>query len=200
MGKTGKPKRRKTSRPQDAGLRTSRKAKRTLLVLHVNDSTDDQVLFQTACRHAKVPFVWHVADSAEKALSYLRTLLEVSRLRSVSWPDLVLLDIVMPGESGLRVLEYMRATSGLKTLPVVVFTAEDDPKMIRKAQAMGANSYLLKPKQFHETVQLVSSLYAAWSKSARPVAAEGSGREASIVPRNTDRGLSGEIGGQQAEV
>jgi CheY-like chemotaxis protein len=200
MGKTGKPKRRKTSRPQDAGLRTSRKAKRTLLVLHVNDSTDDQVLFQTACRHAKVPFVWHVADSAEKALSYLRTLLEVSRLRSVSWPDLVLLDIVMPGDSGLQVLEYMRATPGLKTLPVVVFTAEDDPKMIRKAQELGANSYLLKPKQFHETVQLVSSLYGVWSKSTRPVVAEGSGRDSTTAARNTDRGPSGEIGGQQAEV
>ena len=171
-----------------------------MLVLHVNDSTDDQVLFQTACRHAKVPFVWHVADSAEKALSYLRTLLEVSRLRSVSWPDLVLLDIVMPGESGLRVLEYMRATPGLKTLPVVVFTAEDDPKMIRKAQELGANSYLLKPKQFHETVQLVSSLYGVWSKSTRSAAAEGSGRDSTTVPRNTDRGPSREIGGQQTEV
>ena len=171
-----------------------------MLVLHVNDSTDDQVLFQTACRHAKVPFVWHVADSAEKALSYLRTLLKLSRRHSVSWPDLVLLDIVMPGESGLRVLEYMRATPGLKTLPVVVFTAQDDPKMIRKAQELGANSYLLKPRQFHQTVQLVSSLYAAWSKSARFAVAEGSELETTAVPRNKDRGPSGTVGVQQAEI
>jgi CheY-like chemotaxis protein len=171
-----------------------------LLVLHVNDSTDDQVLFQTACRHAKVPFVWHVADSAEKALSYLRTLLKLSRRHAVSWPDLVLLDIVMPGESGLCVLEYMRATPGLKTLPVVVFTAQDDPKMIRKVQELGANSYLLKPRQFHQTVQLVSSLYAAWGKSAWSAVAEGSGLDATTVPRNKDRGPSGKVGVQPAEL
>jgi two-component system response regulator len=148
------------------------------LVLHVNDSTDDQVLFQTACKHAKVPFLWHVADSAEKALSYLQTLLKVSRVRSVSWPDLVLLDIAMPGASGLQVLEYVRATPDLKSLPVVVFTVHDDPKLIRQAQQLGANSYLLKPKQFHETVRLVTSLYATWSVARRPGVAQNSDQRA----------------------
>jgi hypothetical protein len=45
------------------------KQRPTLLVFHINDSTDDQVLFQAACKHAQVPFLWHVADSAEKAIS-----------------------------------------------------------------------------------------------------------------------------------
>src|SRR5215510_7374966 len=88
----------------------------TLLVLHINDSTDDQVLFQTACKHARVPFAWHVTDSAEKAISYLQTLLKVDRLHSVRWPDLVVLDIVMPGESGLKVLEFIRTTPELNRL------------------------------------------------------------------------------------
>jgi CheY-like chemotaxis protein len=171
MGGNGKGKRKQAARSQAGVSRGARRAKRTLLVLHVNDSTDDQVLFQTACKHAKVPFVWHVADSAEKALSYFRTLLEVNRRHAVRWPDLVLLDIVMPGDSGLRVLEYMRATPDLKALPVVIFTSEDEPKLIRKAAELGANSYLLKPKQFHETVQLVGALYATWSRAKRPAAA-----------------------------
>lgn len=174
MGGTGKGKRKQASRSQAGVSRGSRRAKRTLLVLHVNDSTDDQVLFQTACKHAKVPFIWHVADSAEKALSYFRTLLEINRRHAVSWPDLVLLDIVMPGDSGLRVLEYMRATPELKVLPVVIFTSQAEPKLIRKAQELGANSYLLKPKQFHETVQLVGALYATWSRAKPPAATAGS--------------------------
>jgi CheY-like chemotaxis protein len=90
-------------------------------------------------------------------------LLKVNRLHSVSWPDLVLLDIAMPGASGLQVLEFVRATPDLKHLPVVVFTHLEDPKIIRQAQELGANSYLLKPNHFHQTVQLVSSLYATWS-------------------------------------
>src|SRR5215468_10251990 len=82
--------------------------KPTLLVLHINDSTDDQVLFQTACKHAEVPFIWHVTDSAEKAISYLDTLVKLDKSHSVRWPDLVVLDVVMPGESGFKVLEHIR--------------------------------------------------------------------------------------------
>src|SRR6476646_7467140 len=94
----------------------------TLLVLHINDSTDDQVLFQTACKHAEVPFNWHVADSAEKGVSYLDTLVKLDKSHSAAWPDLVVLDVVMPGDNGFAVLEYIRKTPALHRLPVVIFT------------------------------------------------------------------------------
>src|SRR5258707_9915259 len=71
-----------------------REKRPTLLVLHINDSTDDQVLFQTACKHAEVPFNWHVADSAEKAVSYFDTLVKLDKSHSAAWPDLVVLDLV----------------------------------------------------------------------------------------------------------
>src|SRR6266568_2669151 len=107
--------------------------KPTLLVLHINDSTDDQVLFQTACKHAEVPFNWHVTDSTEKAISYLDTLIKLDKTHSVQWPDLVVLDIVMPGESGFKVLEYIRNTPALHRLPVIVFTGHSSPAMIEEA-------------------------------------------------------------------
>src|SRR5436305_3521993 len=93
----------------------------TLLVLHINDSTDDQVLFQTACKHAHVPFIWHVTDCAEKAKSYLETLLKIDRQHSVRWPDLIVLDVVMPGENGLKVIEFFRSSPGLTRPRVVIF-------------------------------------------------------------------------------
>src|ERR1051326_2693734 len=71
-----------------------------LLVLHINDSTDDQILFQAACRRGNVPFNWHVADSAEKGISYLKKLVTQSKRLPVCWPDLILLDIIMPELSG----------------------------------------------------------------------------------------------------
>ena len=94
-----------------------------LRVLHINDSTDDQVLFQAACVKGRVPFNWHVADSAEKGISYLKTLLEQSKNVPVCWPDLILLDIVMPMVSGFEVLKYVRHTLEFKHVPVVIFTA-----------------------------------------------------------------------------
>ena len=113
-----------------------------LRVFHVNDSTDDQILFQAACRAGKVPFNWHVADSAEKGISYLKTLLEQSKDVPVCWPDLILLDIVMPSGSGLEVLKFIRATPQLKQLPVIIFT-----------------SALLTTRNFLEIVDLAKELY-----------------------------------------
>jgi len=136
--------------------------------LHINDSTDDQVLFQTACKHARVPFVWHVTDSAEKAKSYLQTLVKVDRMHSVRWPDLIVLDIVMPGESGLKVLEFIRATPELHRLPVVIFTGHGSPALVDEAYRLGANSFLAKPDDFKQAVSLVASLYSVWSMAKRP--------------------------------
>lgn len=140
----------------------------TLLVLHINDSTDDQVLFQTACKHASVPFIWHVTDSAEKAKSYLETLLKVDRDHAVRWPDLIVLDVVMPGDSGLKVLEFIRSTPGLTRLPVVIFTGHSSPALVEEAYRLGANSFLAKPDDFKQAVSMVGSLYSVWSVAKRP--------------------------------
>ena len=132
------------------------------VVFHVNDSTDDQVLFQAACKQAGVPLVWHVADSAEKGISYLETLIRLSKDHDVRWPDLILLDIVMPGDNGFRVLEYIRNEPELKKLPVVIFTGHGNPTLKTQASAMGANSFLAKPVDFTEAVRMAGTLYSDW--------------------------------------
>jgi len=136
--------------------------------LHINDSTDDQVLFQAACVKGRVPFNWHVADSAEKGMSYLKTLLEQSKNVPVCWPDLILLDIIMPMVSGFEVLKFIRGTTELSKMPVVIFTGHSTPALVEEAYKLGANSFLAKPANFPQTVELVSSLYAIWSIAQRP--------------------------------
>src|SRR5437588_5789082 len=113
----------KRDEPQNATKRVPEllpEAKKPLLILHINDSTDDQVLFQAACKKAGVPLEWQVADSAERATAYLESLVLLSRTQAVQWPDLVVLDIVMPGASGFQVLEYIRQTTELRLLPVII--------------------------------------------------------------------------------
>ena len=128
-------------------------------VLHINDSTDDQILFQAACRLANAPFNWHVADSAAKGISYLKTLVEHSKTLPVCWPDLVLLDICMPVESGLAVLKYIRSTPALEKLIVIILTGISDPVKKEESMALGADFFLLKPPGFPEAVALAKDLY-----------------------------------------
>jgi CheY-like chemotaxis protein len=140
-----------------------------LLVFHINDNTDDQVLFQAACQQANVPFQWHVAESAERGISYLRSLLRLSRKQAVRWPDLVVLDVVMPGDSGLSVLEFIRSTPKLGPLPVVVLTGHPSAAVQEEALRLGANGFYQKPANFGELVELVGALYSIWSSARRPV-------------------------------
>lgn len=139
-----------------------------LLVFHVNDNTDDQVLFQAACQEANVPFQWHVAESAERGISYLQSLLALSRTQAVRWPDLVVLDVVMPGDSGLKVLEFIRSSPKLGPLPVVILTGHPSAAVQEASSKLGANAFYEKPGTFSELVQLVAAIYHIWSTARRP--------------------------------
>ena len=76
-------------------------------------------------------------------------------------PDLVLLDVMMPGGSGLSVIERMRRTPDLAGVPVVVvsaFVSEDDRQAAREA---GADGFVGKPFDPDELASIVEELLAA---------------------------------------
>ncbi|MDP9798770.1 CheY-like chemotaxis protein [Catenuloplanes nepalensis] len=63
-------------------------------------------------------------------------------------PGMILLDLNMPGESGLDVLRRLRAHPGLASLTVVVFTSSEDPAEADACYSAGADSYIYKPINF----------------------------------------------------
>ncbi len=132
-----------------------------VLLLHINDNTDDQILFQAACRQAGLPFNWHVIDSAEKGINYLDSLLELGKCYEVCWPNLVVLDIVLPVKSGFEVLKHIRRTPALDHLPVVILTGTGDTYS-KVARRLGANAFLEKPLEFDQTVKVAKHIYDMW--------------------------------------
>jgi CheY-like chemotaxis protein len=68
------------------------------------------------------------------ALAYLRSLLEVRDRR----PDLVLLDVQMPDLNGLEVLRQIRATAGLRGMPVIMMTSFPEKRVREEAVRLGA--------------------------------------------------------------
>ena len=137
---------------------------RPLLILHVDDDARDHAVFKAAGTEAKVPISWHFINSARGAISYLQRLLKTN---FTLWPDLVLLDIAMPGETGLKVLEYTCTKPEFQKLPIVVFSGSKDPKITARAGLLSAKSVIAKPSTFEEAVPLIQSIYQLFSISAQ---------------------------------
>lgn len=73
-------------------------------------------------------------------------------------PDLVVLDMMMPGRSGLEVLHELRADPALAQTPVVMLTARARPADRDAATAAGADRYLAKPFSPLELITVVEDL------------------------------------------
>ncbi len=61
-------------------------------------------------------------------------------------PDLVLLDLILPGMSGFEILRQLKSDPGTKHIPVLVLTVLEQAEDIREALKLGASGYLSKPE------------------------------------------------------
>ena len=73
-------------------------------------------------------------------------------------PDLVVLDLMMPGMSGLEVCRYIRADDDLRLTPVILLTARAQAADIEAGRAAGVDEYLTKPFSPRELALRVDSL------------------------------------------
>jgi CheY-like chemotaxis protein len=60
-------------------------------------------------------------------------------------PDLIVMDIMMPGADGVSMCREVRETDGLRETPILVVTALNDSKVLRDALRFGADAHLVKP-------------------------------------------------------
>src|SRR5262245_60411937 len=109
-------------------------AQGSLLVVDDNEMNRDML----ARRLARRGYTVAVAADGQQALQ----MLEAQQF------DLILLDIMMPGISGLDVLKILRERYSVADLPVIMATAKDQGEDIVEALTLGANDYVTKPLDF----------------------------------------------------
>ena len=80
-------------------------------------------------------------------------------------PDIILLDIVMPGGSGLNTLERLKAASLTEAIPVVVVTGSEDPQLPAKAKELGAVGFVKKPVDAQGMVDAVERYFKSRTQS-----------------------------------
>jgi DNA-binding response OmpR family regulator len=81
---------------------------------------------------------------------------------NVPTPNLILLDLNMPGKNGFEVLRDLKAHEGLRKIPVVILTSSQDKRDVSRGYNIGANSIMLKPLSFDEMANAMQSLCEYW--------------------------------------
>ncbi|MCK4255749.1 response regulator [candidate division WOR-3 bacterium] len=131
-------------------------------ILLVEDDPNDVLLIKRAFRKINFSHSLQVVEDGEEAIAYLAgQSLYVNRER-YPLPSLVLLDIKLPRKSGFEVLDWLRKQPALKRLPVVVVTSSRDSIDINRAYDLYANSYLVKPFNFNDWLEMVEALNIYW--------------------------------------
>jgi putative two-component system response regulator len=82
-------------------------------------------------------------------------------------PDLILLDVMMPDISGLEILQQVRATARINSIPIIVFTASSTPSLKCEALQLGATDFLTKPVDPHELTARVRNALMLKANSDR---------------------------------
>jgi two-component system, response regulator len=114
-------------------------------VLYIDDSADDLVLFGRACESAHVSFVLTVAQGADAGVRYLESAGELADRGTHPMPDLILLDIKMPGMDGFEVLSWIRAQAKLSTIPVALYSSSTVSDDVLRGYLGGTTFYVPKP-------------------------------------------------------
>ena len=131
----------------------------TMKILLVEDDLGDVELTRQALSESQLALDLRVVSNGEEALAFLRQEGEYS---SAERPDLVILDLNLPGLDGQEVLAEIRSDQHLNLIPVVIFSTSSDPEDINNSYKLGANCYLQKPADLEEAPVIVQCLENFW--------------------------------------
>jgi two-component system, response regulator len=126
-------------------------------VLYVEDDDNDVFFLQEAAQKVGLSASLQVARSGPEALGYLEGVLAASE-ETPRVPALVLLDLKLPGMTGLDVLRWIRGRAELRKVPVIVFSSSGLATDMEAAHECGADGYVVKRCGQNELAAFVQRL------------------------------------------
>jgi CheY-like chemotaxis protein len=134
------------------------------VVLYAEDDESDAFLFQHAFAQAGITQRLIIVRDGQMAIEYLAGTGAYADRAQYPLPSLVLLDLNMPGVSGLDVLRWIRANPALSTLTAVILTSSNQQADIHRANEHGADDYLVKPCELDAIISLARTINDRWLK------------------------------------
>ena len=120
-------------------------------IMIVDDDADDRMLFEDALKEVST-------KSRLISLNDGMDLMDVLTNETAPDPDVIFLDINMPGKNGFECLASIRSSPSLKNLKVILYSTCSQEETINKAYSSGANFYVSKPSNFNTLKKIISKV------------------------------------------
>ncbi len=137
-------------------------------ILLIEDSRADAKIIERALREGDVSHRLTVIPDGKHALDFLYKLRDDGATLDRE-PDLILLDLNLPGMDGCQVLTQIKSDPILRMIPVVILTTSEREEDIVQTYQAGANTYITKPDEYARYRELVSTLEHYWVNTALKV-------------------------------
>lgn len=128
-------------------------------ILLVEDNPGDIRLTVEALADSKICNTLHILKDGRQALAFLR---RDEPYADAPRPDLVLLDLDLPGKHGRDVLAEIRQDATLRDIPVVILTASRADYDIVRSYELAVDGYMIKPIDLEQLIDLVRSFEDFW--------------------------------------
>jgi len=132
-------------------------------ILLVEDEPGDIELTMRAFQKARLTNPIHVARDGPEALEFLFARGRHADRKDVPLPKVVLLDLNLPKKSGIEVLRQIKSEQRTRDVAVVVLTGSKRDRDINECRRLGAETYIVKPVDFHNFSEVTSQLQLAWT-------------------------------------
>lgn len=134
-------------------------ASKTPLVFVIEDNPADVRLVEEGAEAAGADLDLRIIKNGQEAIEQLVGIEPGARDQ---YPDLILLDLNLPGKSGFDVLEMIRSETTFQDVPVVVVSSSENSDDVRSVYASDANAYVMKPADPDEYIQMVTTAIDFW--------------------------------------
>lgn len=136
-------------------------------ILLVEDRLSYQELMTIAFEENEIFHNLHIVNSGEEALDFLT---KQKQYYNSPRPDLIMLDLDLPGMHGSELLTIIKQNQQIKCIPVIVFTSSNNPQDIQQSYFLKANCYLSKPYDLDGFLELVKESLKFWLECSQIVA------------------------------
>lgn len=119
-----------------------------LRIFLAEDDPEDRTFFKDAFDAIRMRHTLTMFEDGSALMEYLNT-------EDIELPDIIFMDVAMPGLSGMECLRAIRSAGKLSHIVVAIYSVTSSPAKVEKAFVEGANIYIKKPAEFAELRKII---------------------------------------------